>query len=160
MKLKPLTQWYCDTCGEIILEPSHGWLEWLHDDLVPHSFRICHHVMHSPTQRADEEGCYKYGKHPRRADMHLDAMIGPDGMASMLSLLDRRAPGERVITGSFEAKAIADWVHIVRRMFTPNFEDARMYFEKAEDDGFFAGCNEVWPYTQDTLLEIIRRYGE
>lgn len=31
MKLTPLKQWICDSCGGIIEKPKDGWWEYIHD---------------------------------------------------------------------------------------------------------------------------------
>lgn len=93
MRLKPLQQWFCDTCGEVIEEAAHGWFEWLRDeDDKAYAFRICHHASHSPVRSAGGNeprgpSCYKYDR-MRRADLPLEDMIGSKGMARMLAMLD------------------------------------------------------------------------
>jgi hypothetical protein len=46
MSLKPLQQWYCDRCGEIIEKPEDGWLHWRREGEPPawkvYSIEILH----------------------------------------------------------------------------------------------------------------------
>jgi hypothetical protein len=52
MKLKTLQQWICDTCGEIIADPSQGYVEWLTgEDRLAHGYRIVHHAPYSPIRK-------------------------------------------------------------------------------------------------------------
>jgi len=45
MKLIPLQQWICDSCGGLIETPRDGWFEWYAgiNDHVATGFRIVHH---------------------------------------------------------------------------------------------------------------------
>ena len=45
MKLKPLKQWICDSCGELIKKPEDGWWEYLSDTntYLVSGFRIVHY---------------------------------------------------------------------------------------------------------------------
>ena len=41
--LKPLEQWYCDVCGEVIERPRDGYVLWKQDDkLQVYDFTIIH----------------------------------------------------------------------------------------------------------------------
>jgi hypothetical protein len=57
MKLKPLEEFLCDSCGEVIRTLAEGWLEWLEDpaSLKDYDFRIVHHSLSSPRGPG---GCY------------------------------------------------------------------------------------------------------
>ena len=59
--MKPLKQFRCDTCGQLIESPVEGWVEWVWDRNTRNAraFRICHHVSFSP--RRGPEGCYLHG---------------------------------------------------------------------------------------------------
>jgi hypothetical protein len=147
MKLDALQQWVCDTCGETIEEPEHGWIEWLTDeDMVAYGFRIVHHAPHSPRRSAG--GRCQYGRGMMVADEALPSFIGADGLANFLSLLETNP-----------LKDQQEFISLVRRLHIPHYEEARLYWSSAKDDGFFDGANELWPYLQETLLSIIDRYG-
>ena len=47
----------------------------------------------------------------------------------------------------------------MRRMTVPYYEEARIYWDEAEADGFFADGNEYWIYQPITLKELIERYA-
>jgi hypothetical protein len=155
MELEPLQQWICDTCGEIIAAPGDGYLEWVTDDeLHARDFRIVHHKPKSP--RRGPEGCYRHGKDPGRQDMHLDEFVGADGLAHLLTLLDlgQVDPDD----SGPQVKSTRELAEVIRRLHVPRYEEARLYWSEATQDGYFAGANEVWPYLQDTLNGIIERY--
>jgi hypothetical protein len=160
-KLKPLAQWLCDTCGEVIDGPKAGWLEWIqHGEAKASGFRICHHAPASPRRKKrGDEGCYQYSNAEGRHDNHLDSFVGPDGLSALIAMVDAGSLHDQ--SGADVPQAgVREWLEIVRRLHTPHYEEARRYFAKAASDGFFDGCNELYPYTQSTLETLIDEYGE
>ena len=159
MKLRPLKQWICDFCGEVIASPVDGWLEWLDDaDHRAHEFKIVHHFPASPQRETRSNGCYHYSKHPDRADMHLDSFLGADGLAYLLSFIDigyKEIPSHRE---GPRVRSTREWAELFRRLQLPYYEEARLYWDRAESDGFFGGCNQIWPYLEGNLAEIVKRY--
>ena len=161
-KLRPLEQWICDHCRELIEEPEHGWLEWQvptnEDRFLNKGFRIVHHAAHSP--RRPRGDCYQ--GEPRdalRADGHLTDFLGHRGLVRLLSMID---PGPHLRAHRRDYVAVEsthEFMQIVRRLHYPYFEEARLYWNAALRDGFFDGANEVWPYLPETLKVIIGRYG-
>ena len=153
MHLEPLKQWICDTCGEIIQSPDEGYVQFIdkNRDGKWDDFVIVHHASASPLANT----CYRDGY----SDLNLSAFLGTDGLSNLIGLID---PGEfyfkelRVPRTSNFRK----WVTLVRRLQTPYYEEARLYFGKAKDDGLFAGVNEVAPYKEEFLRNIIETYGE
>jgi len=157
--LKPLEQWVCDDCGKIINSADEGYVEWLRDKETHkrHGFRIIHHAPNSP--RHPSGNCYKYSHHPERGgDLQLSRFIGPAGMAWILSFLDSGPYHERDFSGP-GVKDVREYVELMRRFMIPFYEEARLYWETAVEDGFFDGENDVWIYLPEKLKELIRRYG-
>ena len=156
--LKPLAEWICDECGQVIASAEEGFVEWLHIEGKPVDVRIVHHAPASPLKRKD--GCYAYSDEANRQDMHLTDFVGPDGLAHLLSLIDDgpllRAEGEKNITPGVTS---ASWTEAVRRLQLPHYEEARRHFGKAKADGVFVEANELWPYMQANLLGIVKRYA-
>lgn len=120
MKLKPLKQWICDYCGQVIEKPEDGWLEWKSDlahGLGPHAFRIVHHKPHSPVG-----GCYYTDRMPRYptnvSDDHLRQFVGPAGLLGLLDFFDARHWGV--------AANSADLAEIIRRLHVPGYEQKRL----------------------------------
>jgi hypothetical protein len=60
--MKPLQEWLCDTCGEVIRRPEEGYVEWLQskEDGV-REFNIVHHAPASPHWKGAGKGsdCYQ-----------------------------------------------------------------------------------------------------
>lgn len=156
--LKPLRQFYCDTCGELIEDPEHGYVEWDHtnDDDTHRDFgwRIVHHKLHSP--RSGTQGCYLN----LPASVALNRFLGPEGQARILAFFDI---GEHLNTSGTRIRItdqhMREFIEFVRRVSLPYYEEARRYWRKAEKDGFFDGANEHWPYTPDHLKRLIEQYS-
>lgn len=148
VKMKPKEQWICDHCGELIDGVKNGWLEWYSDadDSIVHSntgFRIVHYHKRC---MYNQQSMFNQGKIV--SDMHLKDFAGDDGLVYLLSFFE-----------SQRVKDVEEFTDIIRRMHTSYYEEARQYWGLAEEAGFFDGSNEVWPYLEKTLLEVIRRYS-
>jgi hypothetical protein len=148
VKLTPLRQWICDSCGKLIEKPEDGWWEYLHDTetgLIS-GFRIVHYG--GP--------CY-YNEQALRhknklvGDMHLDQVLKSGGFGHMLhwlELSETRKINERI--------EITDFTEIMRRLYLPYWEEARLYWEQAYKDGFHDKCS----FDEEMLLSIISEYGK
>ena len=148
MKLLPLQQFKCDACGQIIARPDVGWVEWLAGPTrgtKAHGFRIVH----------NSNRC-QYPTSGRVHDMHLTHLLGPDGLAILLTLV---APGGRTGNREDGVESLEEWGEIVRRLHVPYYEEARQYWSDAEADGFFAGPNTSALYNQTMLRDILTQYG-
>jgi hypothetical protein len=156
--LKPLSQWLCDRCGEVIRQPKDGYLEWIMDDEGAHSFKIVHHAPKSPLK--PDGDCYHHTRHHHRRDMHLDLYVGPGGLAHLLPFLDLGRIHDPDEQHSPRVKNMREFVELMRRLTLPYYEEARVHWSTASEDGFFDSANEVWTYLPDTLKEIVERYGE
>lgn len=144
--LKPLEQWYCDHCGEIINTPDEGWLEWYNDytNNKGKGYRIVHH-----DKRCMYNAKQMFAQNKSISDMHLREYIGPDGLVNLLSDIDY---------GVVENNS--DLVEIIRRTHIPYYEEARKYHHIAEQEGFFSGENEVTRYLQSTSKDILNHFKE
>jgi hypothetical protein len=157
----PLMQFKCDTCHEVINSPNEGWLEWLEDcesksqQRKAHSFRICHHLLNSPF--GGEKGCYVHSDKGNSSTMHLGHFL-EDRMAHLLRCTDIGDYHDP----DFRNPRIVDlrqWAELVRRVSIPYYEEARLYWTKATDDGYFDGANEIRIYTQDFLRTLVEEYA-
>lgn len=148
--LTPLKQWICDTCGQIIESPEHGWLEWRQDENhKAFDFRIVHHVVHSPY--GPDGDCYQSDE----LHNHLTRFVGEDGLAYLLNFLD---PGHH-ISPDYTGPRVSDmrgFVELIRRLHMQYYEEARQFFDKASYDGFFRDVNILNP---KELKVIIKTYG-
>ncbi len=150
--MTPLEQFICDSCGEMIEKTEDGWVEWLlADDRKAHSFRIVHH---------DQKCQYDSRRVHVLADDHLTEFLGPDRLANLYRFIDLGQIHDPKGLLSPMARNLKEYMEIVRRLTIPHYEEARLYWDKAERDGFFEGANEIWVYLPNNLKALIREYGE
>ncbi len=141
-ELRPLEQWYCDTCDEIIAKAPDGLLIHRIEDGRACDFRIVHEGA------CDDAACKE--KRPLRE------CVGAKGLAVLLSLLD---PGVHHLP-TFDAPKVADvraWVELVRRLQLPHYEEARISWEDAEAD-FFKDVTADRIHASDYLLRMILHF--
>jgi hypothetical protein len=128
--LKPLKEWICDHCHQLIERPEDGWVEWLHDDKTgAHSFRIVHHASASP--RGDGR-CYRYSDHRDRQDNHLTQYIGPDGMGYALDWLSDGPADRKDGPHPANVRNINEFLDVFCRLHIAGYEEARFYFSDEE----------------------------
>ena len=157
MKLNVLKQWICDNCGEIINSPADGYVEWLVDEnLKIYSFKIVHHAPSSPNY--PRSNCYFYDGNVKKCDMSLEDFVGTIGLTKLLTFLDYGPIHDEDFKFSPRVKSIREFVELTRRLIIPYYEEARLYWQIALEDGFFNGANEVYIYLPDTLKDIILKY--
>ena len=53
-----------------------------------------------------------------------------------------------------------EYTDLLRRLFLPYYEEARNYWQIAENDGEFIESNEVTMYQEWKLKEIIEKYSD
>lgn len=160
-KLEPLQQWVCDECGELIEEPSHGYVEWRRTDDPPYAkygFRIVHHALQSPN-RSRGGDCY-YSRQERGGDMALPESLGVKGMIHLTSWID---PGEEFLE-EYDGPRVRDlreWTVLFRRLQIPHYEEARFHFAEAHADGNLGSANQVYFYLPEKgLRAILEQYGD
>ena len=164
--LKPLEQFICDRCGQVIEKPGDGWVEWLtvkeneFRSYKGKGFKIVHHSPKSPLKSGSRgASCYHYDRYPNRSDNHLEYFLGENGMVLLLSNLD---PGE-AFTEEESLPLITDvreYIDFMRRLTIPYYEEARKYWADAKNDGYFDGANELWTYLPSNLKTLIETYGD
>ena len=147
MKLTPLKQWICDSCGEIIEKPEEGWFEWYEDKKTSlgTGFRIVHHrnsCMYDDSMLNHQD--------KTTLDLNLKDVIGTDGLANSLFRIEL---SEKDIYTLADLKG---FIEILRRLHIPYWEEARLYWDKAYRDGFHDGCD----FSENTLLSVINEYRE
>ena len=146
--LKPLEQWACDVCGQIINSPSEAYVIWKHDsELGAHSFKIIHHA---DCDLKDHE-----------ASMPIRDFIGTDGLTYLLSFWSI-GPVMR-LNGMSRSRGVADdneLVDLVRRLHTPHYEEARQHFSNPRALYHLGDANEYYPYMVETLQSIAQEYRD
>ncbi|MDV6373397.1 hypothetical protein [Deinococcus arenicola] len=151
--LKPLEQWICDSCGQIIEKPEDGWFELFRDaDQRFVNFKIVHHSLASPL---GEGGCYSPDV---KGDMHLSEVLGPDGLTYLLSFIDLGIHHGPEAKTELHPDHIREWTDAVRRLHTPHFEEGRFVISDAMSAGDVDG-HPLRPYTQKSLTRYIDEYN-
>tara|TARA_Y100000588_G_scaffold201434_1_gene215043 strand:- start:58 stop:552 length:495 start_codon:yes stop_codon:yes gene_type:complete len=160
MNLNPLRQWICDQCGEVIQKPEDGYLEWIRNpEGLYEGFKIVHHKTASPLQY-ENDGCFHYTNAPDRHDLHLDAFIGNAGLPKLLSLVDNGCIADPFDETGIKVANMREYMELFRRLQLPYYEEARLHFSSALDDGEFDGHSEYASFTSDTLKRIIKLYSD
>ncbi|HLP81974.1 MAG TPA: hypothetical protein VK141_08330 [Nitrosomonas sp.] len=141
--LKPLEQWICDHCGDIIESPEQGYVIWRHDEQHREcDFQIIH-----------QEKCDNRAFPSSAA---VEDFLGEAGLNYLLSFL---SIGQiKVLLGQRNGASIRDiheFVDFFRRMQTPYYEEARTKFSNNDLLEYFSDSNEVYPYQSEILKRII-----
>lgn len=152
--LKPLSEWICDACGEIICEAKEGYVEWQQTDGKKHSFRIVHHALFSP--RRDCGGNCYYRSTERGGDKSLAEVVEPLGLSVVTSWLDVGVRHEHTYSGP-SVRDVREWVTLFRRLHLPYFEEARCYHEEMQEQ-IDEGVNEYYLYLPETLRSVIEKH--
>jgi hypothetical protein len=139
--------WICDVCGESIDNPKNGYVIWKkNQDMEGMSFKIIHNG------KCDQED--------HGSSTALPNFLGNEGLTKLLSMLSL---GVVLINQGVESRQkvenIDEFVDLIRRLQTPNYEQARKHFSNYEVLEDLQEANEVFPYTQETLKSIVERHG-
>ena len=152
--MEPFKKWVCDVCGKEIEKVEDGYVVWSENEQGQiDRIRILHKNNHVNGERVtgcDHDPTY-------RMSLPLESFLGDEGKVRLLSLID---PGADFREDYKEH--IADmrlFVEFFRRVQLPHYEEARIYWNKAHGDGFFAGANENWTYLPQTLKALIESYS-
>lgn len=128
--LKPLEQWQCDECGELIESRRDGTVE----------YRFGAH----PDPRIVHNGNVEFGRcqrQPANADILLEDLEGARGAFQMIKALSKSP----------------SWAEVARRVLVPYYEEARHYLEQyAREIGDSVHLEKV---TEAELKAIVNRFG-
>lgn len=152
--LKPLQQWICDSCGELITAPDHGYVEWKETGSKMHGFRIVHHAPYSP-RRKKGSNCY-YDNSERGGDTALADLIGPHGLILLSSWIDVGEWHDPKYKGP-EVRDLREWTTLFRRLHIPYFEEARQCGEEMREE-LEGGANQVFLYLPETLKAVVEEH--
>lgn len=153
MKLAPLKQFICDTCGKVINAPEEGLVEMIYNEELHYTrFTVVHHRVWSPRRPYDncEQGL---------ACDHLDNFLGPKGLSAFLAMLDPGPHIKKQCESPHRVVNIREWVDVVRRLHLPYYEEARQFFAEAMEEGYFVGENELSMFVPTNLRELIMEYS-
>lgn len=156
--LRPLKEWYCDKCGELIKSPKDGYVQFkrttegLSKGIAYEDFAIVHHYNASPLNY-NIKGCYIYD-----ADVSLETLLGYNGMVYLLSILDTDAYHLHDFKLSMPQDTIRKWDDLFKRLQLPYYEEARRYLDSAIKDGYFEEYVDYCIYKPENLKRIIEHY--
>lgn len=137
--LKPLEQWYCDKCGNIIEKSSDGYVIWRSDkNLKYYDFKIIH-------QTKCDISAYS-------ASAALQDFLGVNGLVYLTSFLSL---GPLKKTSYSNVANNDEFVDFIRRVQIPYYEEARRKFTDPQVLEWHSDSNEVAPYFTEGLKRII-----
>ncbi|MBP1615300.1 MAG: hypothetical protein H6Q13_2748 [Bacteroidetes bacterium] len=161
--LKPLKQFFCDTCGQLIENPEDGYVEWIslfqdNGTVLSKDFRIVHHQPKSPYTHIPS-GCYNHDSKIGRSDLDLKTFLQYKHQY-IFSFLNRGFLQDPNGELPSEIEDYAAFVNFCRRVTIPYYEEARFYFDEALGDPCFNSCNEIRLFHEDILKSIINTFSE
>jgi hypothetical protein len=147
------TGWVCDRCGEAIRAAKDGWVEWFEfmGDRCGQGLRLVHHCSASPL--GEEPGCqYADGEWPEDGVLHdlpLEYFLGPNGLMHLVYKLgEGRLPKDEVL-------------EMIKRLFVPGYEHARLHLEEAAHLGLTDPENHPgYPDACDIEAVLNEYYGD
>jgi hypothetical protein len=155
MVLVPLREWICDVCGELIVSPEAGVVEWLGSAEEKRSgFRIVHAGARAGCRRGAACG---YGDAPGKAELPLTPLVGEAGMSLLLSFVGVGSIHDAA--GGPWVESAREFVEVTRRVTLPYYEEARTLWRRARAEGYFADMTEAETYLPRTLEALVQKYG-
>jgi hypothetical protein len=142
--------WWCDTCGERIVNVSDGYVVFRRDE-DQKAFDFL--VVHQTKRRTQARRCDPRGDHT--SSMALDRLLGPSGLNRLLSML---ASGPVKVQGEEHGPYVLrfeQFVDLVRRLQAPGYELARRYFNDPKWAERLGDWNEYAPYDPDSLAHLL-----
>ena len=141
---KPLTVWYCDTCGKPIHDHKEGRVIWqASGGMELPSFKIVH-------QTACDQG-------DQNASADLRDFFGVEGLTYLLTFLSSGPDNVGDMKGQPPiGKNLDRYVDFVRRVQVPYYEEARLTFRDTDylEHVRVHGVG----YTPDRLAEVVRQF--
>lgn len=151
--IEPLKQFYCDTCGELIENLKDGWFEWLSSKengmYLNHGFRICHH-KNSCQEYLNNKDCRDVPMYDFTEELPISKMLG---FLYRGAYIDLSEPYEGI-----RIKDFREYTEVFRRLTIPYYEEARIYFNEAKNNGDIYGMNEIAFLRPEFLKRVIRDY--
>jgi hypothetical protein len=142
--------WCCDKCGRLIERAEDGMLQWLggtaDDRSIGRDLRIVHHLPASPL--GPPNGCYPDQQElelddSELVDGHLESYLGFSGLVDLLSKIE---------DGELPA---SDVNKVIMRLFVPDYEHARPYFDKAVSTGLVSPVRLPGYFFPEELKTIV-----
>lgn len=150
--------WACDDCGQPILRPREGLMQWVWAPgrSLARGLRLVHTPEATP-EHAPWRRLRLVGEGPRRAcgqvelkaseelyDIPLHHLLGADGLMQMLARLEEGVlPRDRLL-------------ELIQRLHLPHYEAARCHLEEAIRRGVIRPNMLRGFYWQGELLDVLR----
>lgn len=153
-KLKPLEQFFCDTCGDVIDTIDAGYVVWAVDRdkrLTVHSFRIVHQDRDDlpGSRRCDDDRKYP-------SSLPLKDWLGAHGVIEALQFIDVGRYHDREYLGH-RVRDLREWTEFMRRLHVPYYEEARRYWDRACSE-YFEDVDDVRIFMPDYLAAMIEHF--
>ena len=141
--LKPLEQWYCDKCGEIIENYQNGYVIWKQDEnYKDYDFKIIH------KSKCDDKNF--------RSSASLSDFLGKRGLVNLTSMLSIGTIKINLGQKGGKVRDLDEFIDFFRRVQLPFYEEARQKFNKHEILDMMSDANEIFPYLEEQLKDIIK----
>lgn len=140
--LRPLEQFVCDVCGDLIENVEDGYVIYRCENYRDCGFKIIHQG------RCDDN------KAPKSEA--LKEFLGARGLIMLTGFL---SPGPIIINLTHpeideSPKSLDEFTDFFRRVQVPFYEEARQKFNQPGLLHEFHGDNELFPYFEETLRDI------
>jgi hypothetical protein len=150
---KPLTEFVCDCCGQIIKNPNEGVLEYIEVEnpkgseiYLGKEYKIVHNNNYT-----SKDSCRIHRNKIGIRDLGLNELLNDDyGTGAIITLIGTSENDSIVIH--------SDLLECLRRLTVPYYDEAKFYFNEALEDGFI-GDNQLDFCKVSKLKEIIMRYS-
>lgn len=142
------SEWYCDTCGDKIVDPTTSLVVWRLDDMGRgYDYRVVHKSIGGRECDPGNEAGFLHS-------LEISNFLGAEGVAHLLSYLSQGPilGGEN----SLRVGKMEQFVDLFRRMQTPYYEEARRHFACEEVTDQWSDANEVLPYVPESLNRIAK----
>lgn len=141
--LKPLEEFYCDTCGALIEAKKTGFFVFDRDENFKcYNFKIVH----------SQKCCIS----DLPSSFSLERVTSDNGLGILMSWI-HIGRGESSDEPEFQSSK--EFAEVFKRLHLPYYEEARKYFTQAENDGMLDGNTNAW-HSPEHLREIITRYSK
>lgn len=150
--MKPIEEFYCDTCEQIIDGNENGYVEWLSfledkETNLVNGFRICH----------NKENCFIHSSTFGHSSLPLTEFLGKNGHILLLKMIDI-GPFHEPKYSHPRIKDFREYSEFFRRLTIPYYEEARQWWNEAINDGYFDEIGEVSIYMPERLKAMIEHY--
>jgi hypothetical protein len=137
--------WICDNCGKKINNIEEGWVEWLELKDGNGIFNSYHgiRIVHSARCNYNQDLVYKKFR-AIVGDMDLQSFSGADGLIDLLLFISE---------GYFDNKE--ELLEIIKRIHIPGYEEARLSFDEAIEEGVFEPNTKPGYYTQSNISAVL-----